>query len=349
MPETTFQRVMVKTLLTLPSPILRMMSGGGVVYRGGATLDPAFQFLAYQARNQPPMSSLTALEARAGAKAALAMVAGRPAPDVRAEPLAISGPLGDIPTRVYRPRAIDPRAPVLVYLHMGGGVIGDLETCHVFCTHLAQAMRAAVVSVDYRLAPEHRHPAGLEDCLAAYRYVRDHAEDFGAPPGRAAIGGESMGGYFSAIIAQDLRAAGEAQPDYQLLIFPCVDVASETPSMAVHADASPLGRDTMDWFLAQYLPSDADPADPRVSPLRARDVSGLAPALIFAAGFDPLSDQAELYAKALLAAGGQVIFRRYANLPHGFTSFGLVPAAEKACEEIAQICAKAARGEAFAA
>jgi acetyl esterase/lipase len=347
MPDPAAQKTMVKLLLTLPSPILRLMSGGGVVYKGGATLDPRFQFLAYQARNGPPMSSVTAVEARAGAKAGFALVAGNPEPGVGFENQTLDGPNGEIPVRVYRPERRDPEAPALVYLHMGGGVIGDLETCHVFCSQIAKAAATTIVSVDYRLAPEHRHPAGLEDCLAAYRHVRDHAEAYGAKPGRVAIGGESMGGYFSAIICQDLKAAGEAQPEYQLLLYPCLDAVSDAPSMTLHADAFPLSLDTMNWFFAQYLPPDADPVSPRVSPMRAEDLSGLAPAIIVAAGFDPLSDQSEAYAKKLQAAGGKVVFRKYASLPHAFTSYNIVASADKASREVAELVARASQGALF--
>ena len=344
MADLALQRAILKGIFSLPTAVLRIMAGGGVVHKGGRTLDPHFQFMAAQAKGQPPMSSVTAIEARMGAKAGFAMASARPEPGVRVEPLTLEGPNGLIPTRVYRPDNQDPDAPALTYLHMGGGVIGDLDTCHAFCSVLASVVRCPVISVDYRLAPEHRYPVGLDDCLAAYRHVRDHAADFGAPAGKAAIGGDSMGGYFAAIITQDLRKAGEPQPSYALLIYPCVDVASETPSMTVHADSYPLTRDTMNWFMAQYLSADADPADPRLSPIKESDLSGLSPAIIITAGFDPLSDQGEAYAKALIAAGAPVVFRRYDSLPHGFTGFGMVPAADRACREIAALARKAAEG-----
>ena len=226
-------------------------------------------------------------------------------------------------------------------------MIGDLETCHAFCSLLAKTLKGPVVSVDYRLAPEHRYPAGLDDCLFAYRYVRDHAADFGAPAGVAAIGGDSMGGYFSGIICQDLKRAGEPQPAYALMIYPCVDVASETLSMTTHAESFPLTRDTMAWFMAQYLSADANPAEPRLSPIRAEDLTGLAPTILVTAGFDPLSDQGEDYAKALIAAKTPVVFRRYDSLPHGFTGFGLVPAAKNACLDIAKLARQAAEGALF--
>jgi acetyl esterase/lipase len=225
---------------------------------------------------------------------------------------------------------------------MGGGVIGDLETSEAFCAILAGALRAPVISVDYRLAPEHRFPAGLDDVMAAYRSVRDNAARFGAPAGAAAIGGDSVGGNFAAVICQRLRDAGEPQPALQLLIYPAVDMASETPSMSLYANAFPLSRATMDWFMGHYLGPQDDPADPRLSPIRAKDLAGLAPAVVVTAGFDPLVDQGEAYARALRTAGSPVTYRCYDSLAHAFTSFtGAVPAADAACREIAALAREA--------
>jgi acetyl esterase len=339
------QRFLVRTLLSLPAPILRLMSGGGVVYRGGRTLEPRFQFLAAAAARRPSLTALSPEEGRRAAAQALAPFAPRPEPGVRIEPISIPGPNGAVPARAYRPEIQDPRTPVIVYAHMGGGVIGDLEISNAFCRTLARIARAPVVSVDYRLAPEHRFPAGLEDMLAAYRYCRDNAARFGAPAGAAAIGGDSMGGAFTAAIVQMLRHAGEPQPALQLLIYPCVDVASETPSMATYADAYPLSRATMDWFLGHYLTPDANPADPRLSPVREPDLSGLAPAIVVTAGFDPLVDQGEAYAKRLQAAGVPVIYRCYDSLAHGFTAFtGVIPGADVACREIAGLVREGVEG-----
>jgi acetyl esterase/lipase len=224
----------------------------------------------------------------------------------------------------------------MVFGHFGGGVIGDLETCDAFCSLLAKVARCAVVSVDYRLAPEHRFPAGLDDMAFAFRWVRDHAADFGAPAGHAAIGGDSMGGNFAAVIAQDLKRAGEPQPALQLLIYPCVDVASETASMTTFADAFPLTKSLMDWFMGHYMGPDANPADRRLSPVQQKDLKGLAPAVVVTAGFDPLVDQGGMYARHLREAGVPTVFRCYDGLGHGFTAFtGAVPAADIACREIA--------------
>lgn len=336
------QKTILKLILSLPSPVLRAMSGGGVVYKGGRTLDPRFQFFAHAAKKLPPMTSLSPAEAVAGSARGLAAVQGPLEPGVRTESLSVEGPNGPIPCRAYRPENQDSSAPLIVYAHMGGGVIGDLETCHAFCSILARIVRTAVISVDYHLAPDHKFPAGLEDVLAAYRWARDNTARFGAAPAPPAIGGDSMGGNFAAIVAQEMARKGEPQPAAQILIYPAVDVASETPSMTTYADAYPLTRATMDWFMGHYMSADADPADPRLSPDRTEDVSGLAPAIIATAGFDPLVDQGEAYAKRLQAAGVPVLYRCYDSLAHGFTAFtGAIPAADGACREIAGLVRQA--------
>ena len=336
MADIGVQRLILNGLLSLPTPLLRLMAGGGVVYQGGRTLDPRLQFLANASRNAPPMASLTPEVARVGMNQALAVVAGKLEPGVRVEAQSIEGPRGAILARAYRPDGQDPASPLMVYAHMGGGVIGDLDTCEVFCSILAKAARCAVLSVDYRLAPEHRFPAGLEDVLAAYRWARDNAPRFAAPEGRAAIGGDSMGGNFAAIVAQEMKRCGEPQPALQLLIYPATDLTCESQSMTTYADAYPLTRQTMEWFIGHYLPPDADPTDPRASPLKEADLTGLAPAVVVTAGFDPLNDQGEAYAKHLKDAGVPVVFRCYDGLAHAFTAFtGAVPCADVACREIA--------------
>jgi acetyl esterase len=330
------RKLIVKTLLSLPSPVLRLMSGGSAVYQGGRTLDPRFQFLAAQAKGGPAMSTLTAQEGRAGAAQGLALLAAGLEPGVRVENLTVPGGEGEVKARAYRPDDQDPAAPLVVYAHMGGGVIGDLETHHAFCSILAKLARCAVLSVDYRLAPEHRFPAGLEDMLAAYRWARDNTARFGAESGGLAVAGDSMGGNFAAILCQELKRNGEPQPALQLLVYPAVDVASETQSMTTYADAYPLSRETMNWFMGHYMSPQDDPADPRLSPIRNPDLTGLAPAIVVTAGFDPLVDQGEAYARALKAAGVPVLYRCYDALGHGFTALGgAIPPADIACREIA--------------
>lgn len=336
MADPAFQKYALRALLGLPRPVLRALAGGGVVYQGGRTLDPRLQFIAGQARGLPPMSSATPVEARAAAAAGLAPLAGRLERDVRIETLFVPGGGGPVAARAYRSANQDRGAPVMVFGHAGGGVIGDLDTCEAFCGILAKVARCPVLSVDYRLAPEDRFPAALEDMLGAYRWARDNATRFGAPEGRVAVGGDSMGGNFAAVISQEMKRTGEAQPDLQLLIYPALDVADESPSMTTYADAYPLSRATMTWFMGHYLRPEDSPADPRLSPGRSGDLSGLATAVIATAGFDPLLDQGEAYARRLRQAGAAVTYRCYDGLAHAFTAFtGVVPAADAACREIA--------------
>lgn len=346
MADIASQQRVLKFIFSLPSFVLRLMAGRPDE-RDGRVLDPRIQLMAKQGRGAPPMSSLTPAQARAGAAQGFALAAGKPDPSVRTEPLAIPAPHGDLPARLYRPKAQDPDAPVMVWMHQGGAVIGDLETSHAFCTLLAADCACPVLSIDYRLAPEHPFPHGLEDGLTAYRWARDNAPRLGARG--AAVGGDSQGGAFAAVICQDLRRAGEPQPVVQLLVYPAVDMASETQSMTTYADSFPLSADTMRWFLGHQIPPDVDPADLRLSPLREPDLSGLAPAVVITAGFDPLTDQGEAYAHRLVEAGVPTLFRCYASLSHAFLSFGLVPAADVAAREIAGLARQAMEGRLHAA
>jgi len=345
MASHSLQRLLLRTVLSLPAPLLRALSGGAAVYRGGRTLDPRLQLLAAAASRAPALSQLPPEEARHASAQALAIMAGRPEPGVTVEALSVPGAAEVLPARIYRPHDQDPDTPLIVFAHFGGGVIGDLDTCETFCRILAKITRAPVLSAAYRLAPEHRFPAALDDMMSAYGWARDNATRFGAPAGQAAIGGDSIGGNFAAVIAQELKRRGEAQPALQLLIYPCVDVASETASMATYGDTYPLSRALMDWFMSHYMGPQADPADPRLSPLREPDLAGLAPAVVVTAGFDPLVDQGEAYARRLRSAGTPVAYRCYDSLTHGFTAFtGMVPCADVACREIAGLVREGLEG-----
>jgi acetyl esterase/lipase len=350
MANPAMQQVITKLVMALPAPVLRMMAGGQAVTVAGRTLDPQFQLMAHAAKSGPKMTDFPAPVARAAAAAGFKAAAAPIEPGVEVEDFDIPAPHGPLPARAYRPDNQDPSAPVFVYLHMGGGVIGDLETGHAFCSILAKGARCAVVSVDYRLAPEHKFPAGLDDSLFAYRWTRDNAVRFGAPPGLAAIGGDSMGGNFAAIICHDLKKAGEPQPVLQVLIYPATDMASDTPSMTTFADAFPLTSETMTWFMGHYAPEGVALTDLRLSPMREDDLRGLAPAIVVTAGFDPLSDQGEVYARKLSAAGVPAVYRCYDSLAHGFIGFtGLVKAADKASREIAALVRQGFDGQTPAA
>jgi acetyl esterase/lipase len=341
----SIERLALRSLLSLPRPVLRLLAGGGVVYRGGRTLDPRFQLLAALAARRPALTTFPPQEARRLSAVGGRAVSGTPEAGVRTESLTIDGPRGPVAARVYRPEEQDAMAPVMVYGHSGGGVLGDLETSDVFCRILAKVGRCPVVSVAYGLAPEERFPAGLEDMTAAYLWTRDNAARFGGPPGAAAVGGDSMGAAFAAVIAQEMKRRREPQPALQLLIYPALDVASEAASMTTYADAFPLSRAAIDWFTSHYVGPEADPADPRLSPIRETDLSGLAPAIVVTAGFDPLLDQGEAYAHRLRQAGTPVCYRCYDSLPHGFALFtGVSPSADVACREIAGLVREGLEG-----
>ena len=176
---------------------------------------------------------------------------------------------------------------MLVFFHAGyAGVMGDLDASDGLCTQLAAIGRTAVLAPAYRLAPESRFPAGFEDALAAYEWAGANASRYGSTG--AAVGGESMGGGFAAAICQEMKRLDEPQPALQLLICPILDAASDSPSMTTYADAWPLSREGLRWVFGHYLGPGDDPADPRLSPLRAREVAALAPAIIVTAGLDPL-------------------------------------------------------------
>jgi len=333
----SLQATIAKLLLKLPASWKVKMAGGEPVILGGRTLDPNLQFLAHGAARQPPMSSLEPEVAQAGAIEGLAMFAAKPEPGVSWDDTTIPGPgAHQIPVRIYRPDQQNPNAPMLAYWHMGGGVILDVEACHAFCTMISKIAQCPVVSVDYRLAPQHKFPAGLEDCIAAYNWALKNAEAYGAPAGRAAIGGDSMGGNFSAVIAQEATRRGMPKPDLQLLLYPATDLVTEFESATIYGETYPLSTDTMQWFMQQYLPEEFDRANVLLSPAQETRLEGLPPAIIATAGFDPLVDDGAAYAKKLEAAGVNVTFKCYDSLAHGFTAFTAVaPAAREACLEIA--------------
>jgi acetyl esterase len=244
-----------------------------------------------------------------------------PAPALpRIADVRIPGPAGEIPARVYAPRAGGPPLPAVVYFHGGGWVQGDLETHHGLCARLAKHADVLVVAIDYRLAPEHKFPAAVDDCLAAYRWVRDHGRDVGADPARVAVAGDSAGGNLSAVVSQLTAAGGTPVPTCQVLIYPAVDFALDSDSHREMPDAHVIPRDRVLWYGEQYLRTEADKADVRASPLRARSLAGQPPALVVTAGFDPLRDEGRAYADRLADAGVDVVYREYPGQIHAFVS-----------------------------
>ncbi len=264
---------------------------------------------------------LSPQQARARIRAGAAAAAGprRELPAVG--DLAIPGPAGMIPARFYEPpgMGLEDR-PLIVYFHGGGWTIGDLDTCDGVCRFLALNTPAAVLSVGYRLAPEHPFPAAVEDALAAFRWAATDNTRLGADPARIAVAGDSAGGNLAAAVSLLARDEGGQQPAMQALVYPIADAVGGHPSRDAFAEGFLLTRADMDWFERHYLPPAVDRADPRVSVLRAADLSDLPPAYVVTAGFDPLRDEGEAYAEQMREAGVPVVLRRHPGLIHGFVN-----------------------------
>ncbi len=284
-------------------------------------IDPQAKMILDQVESMgmPALHELPVAEARQS-MTAMAAMQGEPEPIAAAENRKIPGPAGEIPVRIYTPAGAAP-LPGLVYYHGGGWVLGDLETHDGVCRSLANAAGCVVVSVDYRLAPENKFPAAAEDCYAAARWVAENAASIGVDPRRIAVGGDSAGGNLTAVVALMARDRGTPSLVYQLLIYPVTDTSLETASYRENADGYMLTRDGMRWFWGHYI-GDDDRCNPYAAPLRAESLSGLPPALVITAEFDPLRDEGEAYARRLREAGVSAKLKRYDGMIHGFFGMG---------------------------
>jgi acetyl esterase len=284
-------------------------------------LDPQAKALLDQLAAMPssPLHTMTPAEARAGLELFGKAFDAQDLPIGRTEDRKIPGPVGDLAIRIYTPIAAGGAAlPGLVFFHGGGFVIGSLDTHDPLCRQLANESGARVISVDYRLAPENKFPAAIEDGFAALKYIEANAMDLEIDPNRIAVGGDSAGGNLAAVCALMARDAGSPRLVHQMLLYPMTDCDIETASRAEFAAGHFLTREVMDWFGAHYVSSADDQKDYRASPLRAPAHHGLPPALIVTAGHDPLRDEGRLYAEKLEAAGVPVIHRDYPGQIHMF-------------------------------
>ena len=309
-------------------------------------LDPQAEALLQQMAqmNLPPLHTLTPTQAREMMRG-MSALSGEPEVVANVENLTIPGPGGRIPVRIYTPRGDGP-FPTLVFFHGGGWVICDLDTHDNLCRSLTNRACCVVVSVDYRLAPEHKFPAAVEDAYAATQWVANNAHRINGDPARIAVGGDSAGGNLAAVVAIMARDQDGPALTYQLLIYPATDVSSaNTDSHRNYADGYFLTRGDGEWFCGHYLNCEEDRLHHRASPLLAPDLSGLPPALVITAEFDVLRDEGESYAKRLKKAGVSVKCTRYKGMIHGFMSMdGLLNQAGTGIEE-----ASAAPREAFLA
>ena len=321
-------------LLSLPEPILAWLDGGEPVVRDGRVLNRRVQaLLALGERTGYGALQLDVAANRARLKR-LARIGMPTITSVYVVDRRIPGPGGELPIRIYRRFGTAAAAPAIIYLHGGGWVSGDLDTHDGTCRLLANVTDCVVVSVDYRLAPEHRFPAAVEDVVAAYVWVHEHAGELAIAPGRVGVMGDSAGGNLSAVLALEVRRLDLPPLTAQGLVYPAVDMEFRSPSHQTMGSGFGLSRSDMEWFRDLYLPSPDDWLSPRVSPLHAAELSGLAPALVVTAGFDPLRDEGQAYAHALAAAGVPVRYRCYDDMIHGFFGIGILPEGMAIASEI---------------
>lgn len=298
------------------------------------TLHPQFQAMRdRRARSgEPPLYAMSVAEARAADLAAIRADGGSARELHQVTHRTIAGPGGPLPIRVYRPTA-ERHLPVLLYYFGGGWTLGSLDTSDVVCRTLAAEAGCLVVSVGYRLAPEHPFPAAVHDCHAGLRWVAAHTGELGADPARLAVGGDSAGGNLAAAVTLLARDGGPRLAG-QLLVYPNTDQLADDVSMRENADPCLFNHHSVAWYARHYLRDPADAADPLASPLRAADLSGLPPALVVTAEYDPLRDQGEAYARRLAGAGVPVELTRYPGMAHGF--FAMAGAVDAASEATAQ-------------
>ncbi|MDO9286953.1 MAG: alpha/beta hydrolase [Aquabacterium sp.] len=275
-------------------------------------------------RGVPPTHTLSPADARQMYRERRTFSQPEPRAMAEVRDLVASGPHGDIPLRLYRPAGLEGPAPTLVYYHGGGWVIGDLDTHDVLCRQLADEGRCVVVAVDYRMGPEHRFPAAVDDVLAATRWLQAQAGTLGLDAQRFAVGGDSAGGNLAAVVALAWRDAGDANPlRFQLLIYPATDMRAVAPSHTTNGQGYVLTSDTIAYFQRHYLSTEQQ-ADWRASPLLHADLSRLPPALVLTAGFDPLRDEGRQYADSLSAAGSTAQYVCFERQIHGFITMGRV-------------------------
>jgi acetyl esterase len=291
------------------------------------TLDPdaSTVYKAFQEAGRPPYETVTPAEARELYLKGRFVTNPEPPELEKVEPLAIPAPHGSIPARIYTPKTLrkaNGLAPVLVFFHGGGWVIGNLDSHDVVCRKLADEGQLMVISVDYRLAPEHKFPAAVDDAIEATKWIAGHAKQLGIDASRLTVGGDSAGGNLAAVVAIAARDGNGPAITGQVLIYPATDFAMTHPSHSEPETSVLLTHSVIKWFRDHYLNGATDAADWRASPARAKTLTGLPPAYVLTAGADPLRDEGEEYAGRLKEAGVPVTYRTFPGQFHGFFTMG---------------------------
>jgi acetyl esterase len=308
----------VRALYALPRPA-RWALAGRPVWRDGQELDPDTRLLLRVATSAVvPLREATAARARQRFARSMAILSHRPTDPVGTRDLRVPGGPHDIPARLYTPAGLAGGSGLLVFYHGGGFVLGNIASHDPLCRYLAARAGVRVLSVDYRLAPEHPFPAAYEDAMAAFEYAVRNAEALGADPAAVAVGGDSAGGNLAASVSA--HTAPGAKPRFALLFYPATDVTARYPSQDLFGEGFLLTDGDVAWFTDQYL-TPGQLSDPRVSVLLAEDLTGFPATYLATAGFDPLRDEGEAFARRLAEAGAPVALRRHPGLIHGYASF----------------------------
>ncbi len=309
-------------------------------------LDPDAQLVLdmMRAAGRPPFEQLSPAEAREAYSNSRKILQPELEPVAESRDATAPGPHGDIPVRLYRPRdtAASDVLPVLIYYHGGGWLLGDLESHDAVCRRFANAARCRVVSVDYRMAPEHKFPAAVDDCAAATQWAIAQAAELGIDPARVAVGGDSAGGNLAAVMALMARDGTLPPLAFQMLIYPATDMMMTSVSAQTVTEGVPLTTGTMRWFIDHYMRGGDDARDWRASPLRAADLSGTAQALVLTCAYDPLCDEGIAYARRLEREGVRVAHMHFSDQTHGFISMGrIIRASDVAIDAMAAVLQKA--------
>jgi acetyl esterase len=322
--------------LRMPISWVNILAGPPVTV-DGRTLDGRTQwFLKLLARSgQPPAHRMSVADARADIDAFLPQLSGRAAPIGEIVDRTIEGPAGRMRVRLYRPAgAVARLLPAILYFHGGGWVTGSLEAYDLPCRYICARTSCILVAVDYRLAPEHKFPAAIDDAAAAFRWLSTNAVSLGIDPARLIVAGDSAGATIATVLARLVRN-DPRPPCLQWLFYPATDLGLDSGSYKSCGEGFMLTRAEMEWSRGHYLNSLDEVADPRASPLRADDLAGVASALIYTAGFDPLRDEGKAYADKLTAAGVKTVHREFESLIHGFIGMrGAIQAAARAMDDM---------------
>lgn len=314
------QGLALHAVFALPQPVRRLVAGPPIRREGMELALDAQLLLRLMSLADTNLTKRTAAEGRARLERARALVAGPAPTGVRARDLDIPSEGDPVPARLYEPASLPVGSPLLVYLHGGGWVLGGIDTHDHTCRYLARNAQVRVLSIGYRLAPEHRFPAAAEDAFTAFRFAVRNAEKLGADPSAIAVGGDSTGANLAASICLQAMRKGP-RPVFQLLFYPVTDMTTRRRSRDVFADGFMVTDDAMAWFLNHYCPDVDQRRDPRLSVLLADDLRGLPPTYVATAGFDPLRDEGNAFADRLRDAGVPVVKRQHDDLIHGFVSF----------------------------